>query len=95
MNENISFFVMMAAIFAIFYFMIIRPQNKRMKDHRDMVANLRRGDTVVFSGGLIGKIKKVMENDEAIVEVADGVQLKIVKQSVTEVRAKSEPSADQ
>jgi preprotein translocase subunit YajC len=92
MNENLSFLIMMGLVFAIFYFLVIRPQNKRLKDHREMVSNLRRGDTIVTSGGIVGRIKKVVDDNEALVEIADGVQVKVMKHTVAEVRMKGEGS---
>ena len=79
------------AIFVIMYFLILRPQQKRVKTHAEMVNNLRRGDTVVTNGGMIGKISKVIDNHEVEVEIADGIKIRQVKQMVTEVRAKGEP----
>ncbi|GBE43425.1 MAG TPA: preprotein translocase subunit YajC [Rhizobiales bacterium] len=77
-------------IFVIMYFLIIRPQQKRAKDHREMVSALRRGDTVVTGGGLIGKVTKV-EDGELQVELAQGMKVKVVRSTITEVRSKSEP----
>lgn len=74
----------------ILYFLIIRPQNKRMKEHRELLANVRRGDTVVTGGGILGKIVKV-EDSEVQVEIADGVRIKVLKSTITEVRTKGEP----
>ena len=79
------------AIFVIMYFLILRPQQKRVKAHTEMVKNLRRGDTVITNGGVIGKISKVIDDHEVEVEIADGVKIRQVKQMVTEVRAKGEP----
>ncbi len=79
------------AIFVIMYFLILRPQQKRVKAHSEMVKNLRRGDTVITNGGVIGKISKVIDDHEVEVEIADGVKIRQVKQMVTEVRAKGEP----
>ena len=76
-------------IIGIMYFLMIRPQQKRLKEHRDMVAAIRRGDTVVTSGGIIGKVAKVDEN-ELQVEIADGVKIKVVRSTVSEVRGKGE-----
>ena len=76
-------------IIGIMYFLMIRPQQKRLKEHRDMVASIRRGDTVVTSGGIIGKVAKVDEN-ELQVEIADGVKIKVVRSTVSEVRGKGE-----
>ncbi|MEM1138513.1 MAG: preprotein translocase subunit YajC [Pseudomonadota bacterium] len=81
----------LVAIFAIFYFLIIRPQQKRMKEHREMVAAVRRGDRVVTSGGIIGKVTKVMEDDKLTVEIADGVRVEVVKATLSDVLTKGEP----
>ena len=77
-------------IFVIMYFLIIRPQQKRLKDHREMVAALRRGDTVVTGGGLIGKVTKV-DDAELQVELAQGMKVKVVRSTITEVRSKTQP----
>ena len=82
------------AIFAIMYFLIIRPQQKRLKDHREMVAAVRRGDTVVTAGGIVGKVNKVIDDGEIQVEIAEGVRVKLVRATITEVRAKGEPVKD-
>lgn len=78
-------------IFAIMYFLIIRPQQRRMKEHRELVANLRRGDTVVTTGGLIGKVLKVDEA-ELQLEIGDGMKVRVVRQMISEVRGKGEPA---
>ncbi|XBQ10594.1 MAG: preprotein translocase subunit YajC [Salinarimonas sp.] len=78
-------------IFVIMWFLIIRPQQKRVKAHQEMVKSLRRGDNVVTSGGLVGKISKVVDDGEIEVEIADGVRVRVVRAMVTEVRSKSEP----
>lgn len=79
-------------IFGIIYFLILRPQKKRMEDHRKMVEGVRRGDTVVTSGGIVGKVSKVLEGtDEIEVEIADNVKVKVVKTTLSSVRSKSEP----
>lgn len=79
-------------IFAIIYFLILRPQQKRMREHREMVAAIRRGDTIVGSGGLIGKVAKVVDDNEISVEIAEGVRVRMLRGSVQEVRAKGEPA---
>ena len=76
-------------IIGIMYFLMIRPQQKRLKDHRDMVAAIRRGDTIVTSGGIIGKVAKV-EEQELQVEIAEGVKVKLLRSTVSEVRGKGE-----
>jgi preprotein translocase subunit YajC len=81
-------------IFVIFYFLLIRPQQKRAKEHRQMVENLRRGDQVILAGGIYGKVTKVRDDDEAEVEVSDGVRLRVVKSTVAQVVSKTEPAND-
>jgi preprotein translocase subunit YajC len=77
-------------LFGIFYFLIIRPQQQRMKAHQAMVAAVKRGDTVVTAGGLIGKVAKVKDDGELVVEIADNVQVRVLKNTLTEVRSKGE-----
>jgi preprotein translocase subunit YajC len=84
----------MILVFAIMYFLIIRPQQQRLKAHREMVANVRRGDSVVTAGGLVGKVTKVIDDSEVQVEIADGVRVRVMKATLTEVRAKGEPVKD-
>ena len=81
-------------IFVIMYFLILRPQQKRVKDHSDLVKNLRRGDTVVTSGGLIGKVTKVVDDEHIEVEISDGVRVRQVRSMVSGVRARAEPVKD-
>ena len=79
---------------AIFYFLLWRPQSQRQKQLRGMVDNLRRGDTVVTSGGILGKIVKASNADdpEILVEIADNVQVKVLKATLSDVRVKSQPA---
>jgi preprotein translocase subunit YajC len=80
-------------IVVIFWFLILRPQNKKMKAHREMVNNVRRGDTVVTAGGLIGKVAKVREDDNEVdVDFAEGVRMKVLKSTLSDVRTKGEPA---
>ncbi|AZU03976.1 preprotein translocase subunit YajC [Glycocaulis alkaliphilus] len=78
-------------IFVVFYFLLIRPQQQRVKKHREMVEALRRGDEVVTAGGLIGKVTRVADG-ELTVELAQGVRVKVVRHTISEVRARTEPS---
>ena len=71
-------------IFVIMYFLILRPQQKRAKQHQEMVKNVRRGDTVVTSGGLVGKVTKVVDDEQVEIEIADGVRVRQVRSMVTE-----------
>ncbi|MCB1486119.1 MAG: preprotein translocase subunit YajC, partial [Bauldia sp.] len=78
-------------IFVIMYFLIIRPQRTKQKRHQEMIANLRRGDTVVTSGGLIGKVAKVIDESELQIDLAENVRVRIARSMIAEVRAKGEP----
>ncbi|MGY2050206.1 preprotein translocase subunit YajC [Methylobacterium sp. JK268] len=79
-------------IFVIMYFLILRPQQKRAREHQDMVKNVRRGDTIVTTGGIVGRVAKVTdEASEIEVEIAEGVRVKVVRTMISEVRAKGEP----
>jgi preprotein translocase subunit YajC len=82
------------AIFAIFYFLMIRPQQQRLKQHRQMVADISRGDTIVTAGGLIAKVSKPIkpEDAEITVEIADGVFAQVVRSTISEVRPKNAPA---
>jgi preprotein translocase subunit YajC len=87
---------MMVPLLAIFYFILLRPQQQRQKQLRNSIDNLRRGDTVVTSGGILGKIVKATEagDPEILVEIADNVQVRVLKATLSDVRAKSQPVAD-
>ena len=78
-------------IFVIMYFLIIRPQQRRVKEHQEMVKNVRRGDTVVTSGGIVGKVTKATDDPELEIEIADGVRVRLVRGMISEVRTKGEP----
>jgi len=82
-------------IFVIMYFLILRPQQKRVKQHQEMVKNVRRGDTVVTNGGLVGKVTKVVDDDQIEIEIADDVRIRQMRSMLTEVRAKGEPVKDE
>lgn len=82
-------------IFVIFYFLLIRPQQQARKKHTEMVANVRRGDVVVTAGGIVGKVTKVLEGDEIMVELADNVTVKVLKATLNDVRSKSQQANDQ
>ena len=78
-------------IFVIMYFLILRPQQKRQKQHADMVKNVRLGDTVVTSGGLVGKVTKVIDDEQVEVELAEDVRVRQMRSMLADVRAKGEP----
>jgi preprotein translocase subunit YajC len=91
MNLNdpfVSTLVPLVLLFGIFYFLLIRPQQQRLKAHQQLVASVKRGDTVVTAGGLIGKVAKVKDDGEIMVEIADNVQVRVLKSTLTEVRSK-------
>ena len=82
-------------IFVIMYFLILRPQQKRVKQHAEMVKNVRKGDTVVTSGGLVGRVTRVVDDDQVEIEIADGVRVRQMRSMVSDVRAKGEPVKDE
>jgi len=84
-------FLPLIALVVLFYFLMIRPQQRRMKQHQAMLAALKRGDQVVLSSGMMGKIVRV-EDNEVGVEIASGVTVKVVKSMISDVRAKGEPA---
>jgi len=90
--EAIGQFIPLILIFVIMYFLLIRPQQKKLKDHQAMVAALRRGDQVVTQGGLIGKVSKVKDEDEIEVDLAEGVRVRVVKSTIAQVLNKTEPA---
>lgn len=85
-------FLPLVLIFAIMYFLLIRPQQKKMKDMKAMVDALRRGDQVLTQGGIIGKVHKVGEDGVLEVEIADGVRVKVLKHTIAQVMNKTEPA---
>ncbi|MFP7570635.1 preprotein translocase subunit YajC [Marivita sp. S2033] len=93
-GSTIAQFVPLILIFAIMYFLLIRPQQKKMKEHQKMVEGLRRGDVIVTQGGLIGKVLKVKENNELDVELGEGVKVRVVQSTVAQVMSKTEPAAN-
>ncbi len=88
-----TFFLPLVLIFVVFYFLLIRPQQKKLKEHRAMVSALRRGDKVVTQGGLIGTIAKVVSDTEVLLEVGEGVRVRMLRSAVSEVMNKPEPVA--
>jgi preprotein translocase subunit YajC len=91
--EAFAQFVPLILIFVIMYFLLIRPQQKKVKEHQAMIAALRRGDEVVTAGGLIGKITKVKDDAEVEVELATGMKVRVVRPTIQQVRSKTEPAA--
>ncbi len=87
-GDGFSTLVPLVLIFAVFYFLLIRPQQKRAKAHREMLGNIRRGDKIVTGGGILGKVIKVRDNDELDVEIAEGVKIRVQRGGVSGVVAK-------
>jgi preprotein translocase subunit YajC len=85
-------FLPMLAIIPVFYFLMIRPQQKKAKDHRALIAAVKRGDRVVTIGGMLGTVTKVVDNNELQLEIADGVRIRVLRSSVSDVVNRSEPA---
>jgi preprotein translocase subunit YajC len=84
-------FLPLVLIFVVFYFLLIRPQQKKAKQHRELLSSIKRGDRVVTAGGIIGTVSKVEGDAELVVEIAKGVEVKVIRQTVTDVLAKPGP----
>ncbi len=93
-NSMLMSLLPFALIFVIMYFLILRPQQKKVKDHAELVKNIRRGDTVVTTGGLVGKVTKVVDDDQIEFEISDGVRVRQMRQMISGVRAKGEPAKE-
>jgi preprotein translocase subunit YajC len=92
-NEMFMQMIPLVLIFVVFYFLLIRPQQKKVKSHRELLNNLRKGDTVVTGGGIMGKVVK-LEDNVVFVEIADNVRIRVVRQTITDVVNKTEPVKD-
>ncbi|MBE1289057.1 MULTISPECIES: preprotein translocase subunit YajC [Roseobacteraceae] len=92
--EAFAQFVPLILIFAIMYLLLIRPQQKKAKEHQAMVAALRRGDQVVTAGGIMGKVSKVKDEREVELEIATGVNVRVVRNTITQVVSKTEPAKE-
>ncbi len=92
--EAIQGIVPFILIFGIMYFLLIRPQQKKVKEHQEMVKALRRGDQVITQGGILAKVTKVKDDNEVEVEIASGVNVRIVRSTITQVVSKTEPAAN-
>ncbi len=89
--NGLESFIPIILIFVIMYFLLIRPQQKKIKEHKNMVDNLRRGDQVLTQGGIIGKITKVKEGEEIEVELAKEVKVSVIRSTIVNVLSKTEP----
>ena len=89
-SSGFAQFIPLILIFVIFYFFLIRPQQKRVKDHKAMVASLKRGDEIITSGGIIGTIDRVMEDDRIEVVIGENVKVQIIRSTITSLLKKEE-----
>lgn len=90
-TDSLVSFLPLIAIVVVFYFMLFRPQQQKAKKHRELLAGIRRGDRVVTAGGIIGTVNKVLSDTELQVEIAEGVRVRLLRGTVTEILAKTEP----
>jgi len=88
--EGIAQLTPLILIFIIFYFFLIRPQQKRVKDHKNMVAQLKRGDQVVTSGGIVGRIERILEDDKVELTISENVNVKVVRSTIQSLAEKTE-----
>jgi preprotein translocase subunit YajC len=86
-------FLPLVLIFVVFYFLLIRPQQKRAKDHKTMLSGLRRGDRIITGGGFIGTVAKVVGDDEVLVDLAENTRVRVLRSTITSVLARTEPVA--
>ena len=89
-GQGIAQFIPLILIFVIFYFFLIRPQQKRVKEHKAMVQSLKRGDEIITSGGIIGTIDRVMEDDRIEVNIGDNIKVQVIKSTITSLLKKEE-----
>jgi preprotein translocase subunit YajC len=92
-GSAVASFLPLILIFGIMYFLLIRPQQKKMKDLKAMVEAVRRGDQVLTAGGIVGKVVKVGDDNMLEIEIAEGVKVKVVKHTITQVMSKTEPAS--
>ena len=90
--QGIQGIIPLILVFGIMYFMIIRPQQKKMKEHQNMISALRRNDQIVTQGGLIGKVTRVKDDNEVEVEISSGVTVRVVRSTIAQVLNKTEPA---
>jgi preprotein translocase subunit YajC len=87
-------FLPIILIFVVFYFLLIRPQQKKMKQHKEMLGAVRRGDKIVTGGGIVGTVTKVIDDAEVMVEIAEGVKVRVHRSLISSVLAKTEPAGE-
>jgi preprotein translocase subunit YajC len=90
-GDLFTMIVPLMLIMVVFYFLLIRPQQQKMKQHQAMISKVAKGDTVVSSGGLIGKVVKVVDDHEVLVEVGENIKVRLLRSGIADVRVKGEP----
>jgi preprotein translocase subunit YajC len=90
-GDLIGMILPLVLIMGVFWFLLIRPQQRKMKEHQEMLSKVTRGDTVVTNGGLIGKVTKVVGDDELLVEVGENIKVRVLRQGISDIRSKGEP----
>ncbi len=90
-GKAIGQFIPLILIFVIFYFLLIRPQQKRIKEHKAMVEALTRGDNVVTAGGIVGKVARIVDGDKAEIQISENVSVQVIKSTISQVLSKTEP----
>ena len=90
-TDLIGMILPLVLIMGVFYFLLIRPQQKKMKDHQEMLKKVSKGDTIITSGGLIGKVVKVIDDNELQVEMGDNIRLRVLRSGIADVRTRGEP----
>ena len=90
-GDFVGMILPLVAIMAVFYFLLIRPQQRKVKEHQEMLKKVAKGDTIITSGGLIGKVIKVVDDNELQVEIGENIKVRVMRSGVADVRAKGEP----
>ena len=91
-GDFIGMVLPLVLIMGVFYFLLIRPQQRKMKEHQEMLTKVTKGDTVVTQGGLIGKVVRVVDDSELLVEVGENIKVRVLKSGLSDIRSKSEPA---
>jgi len=91
MGDLVGMILPLVMIMVVFWFLLIRPQQRKAKEHQELLKKISRGDTVVTAGGLIGKVTKIVDDSELQVEVGDNIKVRVLRSAVSDVRAKGEP----
>jgi preprotein translocase subunit YajC len=90
-GDLIGMILPLVAIMGVFYFLMIRPQQKKLKEHQDLLSKVSKGDTIITNGGLIGKVVRIVDDHELLVEVGENIKVRILRAGISDVRAKGEP----